>query len=75
MTRDETPNGVREVNLERSETMIAKSYKVTILFTDGILKGLTHTGVWSRFDAPVIGYECIDPVGGSPYRIIAVETA
>lgn len=48
-----------------------KKFLVTRLFTDGILKGLTHTSEASvEFS---VGFECKHPVGGSPYRIISVE--
>lgn len=49
-----------------------KRYKVTRLFTDGLLKGLTHTEVTSvHFD---VGFACKKPIGGTdPYVIIAVE--
>lgn len=47
-------------------------YRVTRLFTEGILKGLTHTEITSVFFHA--GFTCETPIGGSPYRIIIVET-
>ena len=46
---------------------MTNAYKVTRRFTDGILKGLTHTGTSSV--AFPVGYECGHPIGGSPYVI------
>lgn len=49
-------------------------YNVTKLFIGGTLEGLTITEEYKyRSKAPVVGFECRNPVGGSPYRIIAVE--
>jgi len=46
-------------------------YKVTRQFIGGILNGLTHTEITgAKFE---IGFVCWEPIGGSPYRIIAVE--
>ncbi len=46
-------------------------YKVTRLFIGGILKGLTYTETTSvKF---TVGFVCRKPIGGSPYKIIAVE--
>lgn len=48
-----------------------KKYEVTREFIGGILEGLTHTELTSvRFD---IGFTCQNPVGGSPYTIIACK--
>lgn len=46
-------------------------FKVTKLFIGGILEGLTHTEITSV--AWIVGQEVTNPIGGSPYRIIAVE--
>lgn len=48
-------------------------YRVTRLFIGGTLAGLTHTTVTSH--KVEVGFECRKPIGGSPYRIIAVEVA
>lgn len=45
---------------------------VTKLFTSGLLAGLTYEDRMSR-DLAVVGREVKKPVGGSPYRIIAVH--
>ena len=46
-------------------------FQVTKLFIGGLLDGLTYTFVTSvRFE---VGQEVLKPIGGSPYRIIAVE--
>lgn len=47
------------------------TYKVTKLFIGGLLAGLTYTEQWTQ--APVVGTEYPNPIGGSPYRIIAVQ--
>lgn len=47
-------------------------FKITKRFLGGILKGITieeYTNV--KFEP---GFVCEKPVGGSPYKIIAVET-
>lgn len=50
---------------------MTKRYEVTRLFIGGMLEGTTHTGVTSvEFE---VGFECLKPVGGSPYRITSVE--
>ena len=50
------------------------NYRVTKLVTGGTLAGLTITEDYRfRSKAPVVGFECTEPIGGSPYRIIAVE--
>lgn len=46
-----------------------QKYQVTRQFTDGPLKGMTHTEV-SVVGFPV-GFKCDKPVGGSPYVILA----
>lgn len=46
-------------------------FRVTRLFIGGILKGLTHTGEQSF--RSTVGFECHNPIGGSPYRITACE--
>jgi len=47
----------------------SKRYLVTRKFIGGILDGLTHTEVTSvQFD---VGFRCENPVGGSPYVIVA----
>lgn len=48
-----------------------RRYRVTRLFTGGLLAGLTYTEVTTVEFA--VGFTCERPVGGSPYRIIAVE--
>lgn len=46
-------------------------YEVTKLFISGLLEGLTITETTSvKFE---VGFECLKPCGGSPYRIIAVR--
>ena len=48
-----------------------QQFRVTKKFTAGILAGLTYTEV-----TPVkfkVGFECLKPVGGSPYVIVAME--
>lgn len=45
---------------------------VTILFTAGLLEGLTYTRSMSAKTARV-GYACNKPAAGSPYRVIAVH--
>lgn len=46
-------------------------YKVTRLFTAGILKGLTYTGITAvNFE---LGFICNESVFGSPYKIVNVE--
>ena len=48
-----------------------KKYKVTKLFINGILKGLTHTKITSvKFE---IGFSPKKPYFGDSYRIIFVE--
>jgi len=48
-----------------------KKYKITRLFLDGNLKGLTHTEITSvKFE---IGFIPSKPYFGSPYKIISVE--
>jgi hypothetical protein len=47
------------------------TYKVTKLFIGGTLSGLTYTEQWTK--APQVGTEYQNPIGGSPYRIVAVE--
>lgn len=46
-------------------------YKITRLFIGGLLCGLRHTS-YSSVSFPV-GWECLNPVGGSPYRIVECE--
>lgn len=53
--------------------MNAKTYKITITFLAGLLAGITITDEQVRFEAPVVGWECANPLGGSPYRVVAVE--
>lgn len=48
-------------------------YIVTRIFIGGMLEGLTHTGVTTT--KPEIGFECKNPLGGSPYRILKVQEA
>ena len=46
-------------------------YKVTREFIGGTLKGLTYIGLTSvKFD---VGFTCLNPIGGSPYKIISCE--
>lgn len=46
-------------------------YRVTRRFTAGVLNGLTHTSETSvSYD---VGFECLEPCGGSPYVITAVD--
>jgi hypothetical protein len=47
-------------------------YKTTRRFTDGPLKGTTYTEV-STVKFPV-GFNCPNPVGGSPYTIVSCTT-
>ena len=46
-------------------------WNVKRLFTGGVLNGLTHTGETSV--SFKVGFECPNPCGGSPYRIVSVE--
>ncbi len=46
-------------------------FKVTRLFIGGNLEGLTYTG--EQDFRSEVGFECHNPIGGSPYRIISVE--
>ena len=48
-----------------------KKFKITIEFTGGILKGLTHesTQHWPR----EVGRHVKKPCAGSPYRVISCE--
>jgi len=48
-------------------------YKVTRKFTSGILEGLEHTEI-STVSFPV-GFECKQPIGGSPYVITECKPA
>ena len=48
-----------------------KRYRITRRFIGGILNGMTYTENTSVF-MPV-GFTCLNPVGGSPYQIVAVE--
>lgn len=46
-------------------------YKITRLFTSGILKGLTHTSITGvKFEE---GFTCQKSVFGSAYEVIKVE--
>jgi len=45
-------------------------YTVTKLFLGGILDGLTYT--FKTDIVYTVGWECLKPIGGSPYRIISV---
>jgi hypothetical protein len=51
---------------------VARKFRVTKLFTAGLLAGLTHTETtdveWS------VGQVVSKPVCGSPYKILTVET-
>ena len=48
-----------------------KKYLVTRQFIGGILSGLTHTEITgAKFE---VGFVCNNPIGGSPYKIIAVK--
>ena len=49
----------------------AAKFKVTRMFIGGLLNGLTHTEITSV--ERKVGFECLKPVGGSAYKIIAVE--
>jgi hypothetical protein len=46
-------------------------FEVTKLFIGGLLAGLTCTHK-TRIRYP-LGFECRHPIGGSPYRIIAIR--
>lgn len=46
-------------------------YRVTRRFTGGNLEGLEYTAIQGY--APAVGFRCDNPIGGSPYEIIAVE--
>lgn len=48
-----------------------KKYRITRLFLSGILEGLTYTGITSVYMP--LGWICEKPIGGDPYKIIAVE--
>ncbi len=46
-------------------------YKVTRKFIGGTLEGLEHTETTTVKFA--IGFVCENPIGGSPYKVVAVE--
>jgi hypothetical protein len=48
-----------------------EQYKVTRLFLSGDLTGITYSEIWTS--APQVGFECHNPIGGSPYRIVSVQ--
>lgn len=47
-----------------------RKFKVTQLFTSGLLAGLTYT--WTTTIEYKVGWECLKPCGGDPYKIIEV---
>ena len=49
--------------------MANEIYQVTRLFVGGVLAGMTHTGTTNR--QVRVGWECYNPIGGSPYRIVS----
>jgi len=59
-----------KTNHKREMTMKTTKYLVTKLFIGGLLNGLTieeETTCCYR-----VGFVCKNPIGGSPYKIIAV---
>lgn len=50
-----------------------KTYIVTIEFIGGTLEGIVMTDEWPRrSERPEVGWVCRKPLGGSPYKIVAV---
>ena len=51
--------------------MLVRQFRVVRLFIGGILEGLTHEEITSvEFK---VGMEVLQPIGGSPYRIVSVQ--
>jgi hypothetical protein len=49
----------------------AKLFSITRKFTGGVLEGIEHTDISSV--APPVGFECLQPLGGSPYIVTKCE--
>lgn len=57
-----------------TETPVLRTFRITIVFLAGPLRGLRHTDLRKLTDYRLRPGDVVRrPIGGSPYRVLAVE--